>query len=60
MQFHAIQLLLLCIAGGEGAVIAYAGAVIGIGNDLAGSIRMPSTFNGIYGLKPSPSMDTVN
>lgn len=41
-------------SGGEGAILAYAGAVIGIGNDLAGSIRMPSTFNGIYGLKPSP------
>ena len=42
--------------GGEGAIIAYAGSVIGIGNDLAGSIRMPAAFNGIYGHKPSPGM----
>ena len=43
-------------SGGEAAVLAYAGSVIGIGNDLAGSIRVPSTFNGIYGHKPSPGM----
>lgn len=44
------------ITGGEGALIASAGAVIGIGNDLGGSIRIPSAFCGIYGHKPSEGM----
>ncbi|GIY71668.1 fatty-acid amide hydrolase 2 [Caerostris extrusa] len=39
--------------GGEGAVLAGAGAVIGIGTDIGGSIRIPSAFCGIYGHKPS-------
>lgn len=28
-------------------------SVIGIGSDLAGSIRLPALFNGIYGHKPT-------
>lgn len=40
-------------SGGEGAIITAAAAVIGIGNDVAGSIRLPSSFCGIYGHKPS-------
>lgn len=40
-------------SGGEGALIAAAGSVIGIGSDIGGSIRIPSIFNGIFGLKPS-------
>ncbi|GIY11313.1 fatty-acid amide hydrolase 2-B [Caerostris darwini] len=40
-------------SGGEGAIITSGGAVIGIGNDMAGSIRIPSAFCGIYGHKPS-------
>ncbi|GFY75255.1 fatty-acid amide hydrolase 2 [Trichonephila inaurata madagascariensis] len=40
-------------SGGEGAIIAAAAAVIGIGNDIAGSIRIPASFCGIYGHKPS-------
>ncbi|GIY99072.1 fatty-acid amide hydrolase 2-B [Caerostris extrusa] len=38
---------------GESAIITSGGAVIGIGNDMAGSIRIPSAFCGIYGHKPS-------
>jgi amidase len=39
--------------GGEGALIAMRGSVLGFGTDLAGSIRIPSLCNGIYGFKPS-------
>ncbi|EXJ77213.1 hypothetical protein A1O3_10371 [Capronia epimyces CBS 606.96] len=40
-------------SGGEGALIAMGGSVIGIGTDIGGSIRVPSAFCGIHGLKPS-------
>ncbi|RVX70935.1 hypothetical protein B0A52_06092 [Exophiala mesophila] len=39
--------------GGEGALIAMHGSPLGIGTDIGGSIRTPSAFCGIYGLKPS-------
>ncbi|XP_072543620.1 fatty-acid amide hydrolase 2-B-like [Salminus brasiliensis] len=38
-------------SGGEGSLLASGGAVIGIGSDIGGSIRMPSFFNGIFGHK---------
>lgn len=41
-------------SGGEGALIASAGSVVGIGSDIAGSIRMPCHFCGIFGHKPTP------
>ncbi|KAL4232568.1 Fatty-acid amide hydrolase 2 [Mactra antiquata] len=40
-------------SGGEGCNLASGGAVIGIGSDIGGSIRMPAFFNGIFGHKPS-------
>ncbi|KAL2005110.1 hypothetical protein VTN00DRAFT_2960 [Thermoascus crustaceus] len=40
-------------SGGEGALIAMRGSLLGIGTDIGGSIRVPSGFSGIYGLKPS-------
>ncbi|KAF2720954.1 amidase [Polychaeton citri CBS 116435] len=39
--------------GGEGALLALRGSVLGVGTDLAGSIRVPSVCNGIYGFRPS-------
>ena len=39
-------------SGGEGALIAAGGSILGVGSDIGGSIRIPSHFNGIYGLKP--------
>jgi len=40
-------------SGGEGALIAMRGSILGVGTDVAGSIRIPSLCNGIYGLRTS-------
>jgi hypothetical protein len=46
-------------SGGEGAIIAAKGSPLGIGTDLAGSIRIPTHFNGICGLKGTKGMVPV-
>ncbi|KIH53700.1 hypothetical protein ANCDUO_16165 [Ancylostoma duodenale] len=38
-------------SGGEAALIATGGSLLGIGSDVGGSIRIPSTFCGIAGFK---------
>ncbi|XP_070601919.1 fatty-acid amide hydrolase 1-like [Erythrolamprus reginae] len=38
-------------SGGEGALIKNGGSILGIGTDIAGSIRIPSAFCGVCGLK---------
>jgi fatty acid amide hydrolase 2 len=43
-------------SGGEAALLAAAGSVIGIGSDIAGSIRIPANFCGVYGHKPTPKI----
>ncbi|KAK4244361.1 amidase signature domain-containing protein [Corynascus novoguineensis] len=40
-------------SGGEGALIAAGGSILGLGSDVAASIRLPSALNGIVGLRPS-------
>jgi amidase len=40
-------------SGGEGALVASAGSVLGIGTDVGGSLRVPSTLQGLYGLCPT-------
>jgi len=40
-------------SGGEGALIASYCSPMGIGSDIAGSIRIPAIFNGIVALKPT-------
>ncbi|THY73773.1 glutamyl-tRNA amidotransferas-like protein subunit A [Aureobasidium pullulans] len=40
-------------SGGEGANVGIRGGIIGVGTDIGGSIRVPSAFNFLYGLRPS-------
>ena len=48
-------------SGGEGAINGIHASPIGLGSDIGGSIRCPSAFNGIYGMKTTlgriPSSD---
>ncbi|KAL3472017.1 amidase signature domain-containing protein [Aspergillus californicus] len=39
--------------GGEGALLALCGSMVGFGTDIGGSIRIPAMCNGLYGFKPS-------
>lgn len=40
-------------SGGEGSVIGARGSPLGFGTDIGGSIRIPSSFQGLYGLRAS-------
>ncbi|KAH7904205.1 amidase signature enzyme [Hygrophoropsis aurantiaca] len=40
-------------SGGEGALLALGGSRIGIGTDVAGSVRAPSHYSGVYAVKAS-------
>ncbi|KAK4469199.1 hypothetical protein MN116_006775 [Schistosoma mekongi] len=40
-------------SSGEGVLLGLRGSPVGIGTDLAGSIRIPSAFCGLAGLKPT-------
>ncbi|QSZ32369.1 hypothetical protein DSL72_001943 [Monilinia vaccinii-corymbosi] len=53
--FNPVNRLLSCggSSGGEAALIAMGGSSLGMGTDIAGSIRVPAAFCGIYGIKPS-------
>lgn len=46
-------------SSGEGALVASGGSVIGIGSDIAGSIRIPAAFSGCYGLRPTTKRISV-
>lgn len=42
-------------SGGEGALVAFRGSPLGVGTDVAGSIRIPALCCGTYGFKPTSS-----
>ncbi|KAI6199841.1 hypothetical protein M3Y96_00669900 [Aphelenchoides besseyi] len=53
----------LCVGGsssGEGALLGAAASVIGVGTDIAGSIRLPALLNGVFGLKPTAKLSSMN
>lgn len=39
--------------GGEGALVAMGGSILGLATDIAGSIRIPALCNGLVGFKPT-------
>lgn len=43
-------------SGGSAAAVSANFAMIGIGSDNSGSVRIPAAFNGIYGLRPSTGL----
>lgn len=43
-------------SGGEAALLGAGASVIGLGSDLAGSIRLPAFSNGVFGFKPTPGI----
>ncbi|KAA8648150.1 hypothetical protein EYZ11_000538 [Aspergillus tanneri] len=52
---HRLNLTAGGSSGGEGALLALRGSVLGIGTDIGGSIRIPALCCGVFGFKPSSS-----
>lgn len=46
-------------SGGEAALIGAGASPFGIGSDFMGSIRLPSAFTGIFGLRPTSPLVTI-
>lgn len=47
-------------SGGTGAAVAANLAAIGLGSDTCGSIRIPSSFNNLIGLRPSKGLSSIH
>ncbi|XP_044757515.1 fatty-acid amide hydrolase 2-like [Coccinella septempunctata] len=46
--------------GGEAALLSAAASLIGIGSDVAGSLRIPMHYCGVWGHKPSPRLISLD
>ncbi|XP_048513615.1 fatty-acid amide hydrolase 2-B-like isoform X2 [Athalia rosae] len=46
-------------SGGEGALLGSSSSLIGVGSDIAGSIRLPAHLNGVFGHKPTPGIISI-
>lgn len=47
-------------SGGESALVAMRGSLMGIGTDGGGSIRLPAASTGVYGFYPTPGRVIAN
>lgn len=47
-------------SGGTGAAIAASLAAVGLGSDTCGSIRIPSAFNNLVGLRPTKGLSSIH
>ncbi|XP_026321849.1 fatty-acid amide hydrolase 2-A-like isoform X2 [Hyposmocoma kahamanoa] len=46
-------------SGGEGALLACGAAAFSVASDVAGSIRIPAAFCGLFGHKPTPGVISI-
>jgi len=46
-------------SGGTGAAVAASMGAIGLGSDTCGSIRIPSSFNNLIGLRPTKGLSSI-
>ncbi|RMZ75588.1 hypothetical protein DV737_g5205, partial [Chaetothyriales sp. CBS 132003] len=56
---HNVNLSAGGSTGGEAALIAIKGSVLGLGTDIGGSVRGPCGFSGIHGFKPTTEILSV-
>lgn len=54
MSWRISQIILFQFIFLKAALIGAGASVIGVGSDVAGSIRIPAMYNGIFGHKPTP------
>lgn len=47
-------------SGGTGAAVAASFGAIGLGSDTCGSIRIPSAFNNLFGLRPTKGLSSIH
>lgn len=47
-------------SGGEASLLGAGASLLSVASDIAGSIRIPAMYNGIYGHKPTPGYVSIN